>query len=176
MSLFVVPSFYWATSFLRSVAMVPINSIFPTTFSQSNKWLMYNTGWLSYWHFYWLYKLNKAASSYGLPWWLREKRICLQWGRPRFDPWVGKIPWRRERQLTPVLLLGKFHGWRNLLGYSPWGCKESDMTERLHFHFSLSLFTFMRRRRKWQPTPIFLPGEFHGQRSLMSYSSRGRKE
>ena len=86
------PSFYWATSFLRSVAMVHINSIFPTTFSQSNKWLMYNTGWLSYWHFYWLYKLNKAASSYGLPWWLREKRICLQWGRPRFNPWVGTIP------------------------------------------------------------------------------------
>ena len=45
---------------------------------------------------------------------------------------------RRQWQPTPVLLPGKFHGWRSLVGCSPWGCKESDMTERLHFHFSLS--------------------------------------
>ena len=42
------------------------------------------------------------------------------------------------KQPTPVLLPGKSHGWRNLVGYSPLGCEESDMTERLHFHFSLS--------------------------------------
>ena len=39
---------------------------------------------------------------------------------------------------TPVLLPGKSHGWRSLVGCSPWGRKESDMTERLHFHFALS--------------------------------------
>ena len=39
---------------------------------------------------------------------------------------------------TPVLLPGKSHGWRSLVGCSPWGPKESDTTERLHFHFSLS--------------------------------------
>ena len=39
-------------------------------------------------------------------------------------PWVGKIPWRRERLPTPVFWPRKFHGL-----YSPWGCKESDMTE-----------------------------------------------
>ena len=39
---------------------------------------------------------------------------------------------------TPVLLPGKSHGWRSLVGYSLWGCWESDRTERLHFHFSLS--------------------------------------
>ena len=39
---------------------------------------------------------------------------------------------------TPVLLPGKSHGWRSLVGYSPWGREESDTTERLHFHFSLS--------------------------------------
>ena len=44
--------------------------------------------------------------------------------RPEFDPWVGKIPWRRERLPTPVFWPGEFHGL-----YSPWGCKESDMTE-----------------------------------------------
>ena len=45
---------------------------------------------------------------------------------------------RRQWQPTPVLLPGKSHGWRSLVGYSPWGCEESDTTERLHFHFSLS--------------------------------------
>ena len=39
---------------------------------------------------------------------------------------------------TPVLLPGKSHGWGSLVGCSPWGLEESDMTERLHFHFSLS--------------------------------------
>ena len=45
---------------------------------------------------------------------------------------------RRQWQPTPVLLPGKSHGWRSLVGYSPWGRWGSDMTERLHFHFSLS--------------------------------------
>ena len=39
------------------------------------------------------------------------------------DPWVGKIPWRREWQLTPVFLTGEFHGQRSLAGYSPWDCR-----------------------------------------------------
>ena len=46
--------------------------------------------------------------------------------------------WGRQWQSTPVLLPGKSHGWKSLVGCSPWGCKESDTTERLHFHFSLS--------------------------------------
>ena len=50
-------------------------------------------------------------------------------------PWVGKIPWRREQQPTPVFLPGKFHEQRSLVGYSSWGHKESDTTERLTFHF-----------------------------------------
>src|SRR5574338_131638 len=45
---------------------------------------------------------------------------------------------RRQWQPTPVLLPGKSHGRRSLVGCSPWGRKESDTTERLHFHFSLS--------------------------------------
>ena len=49
-----------------------------------------------------------------------------------------KVKWRRQWQPTPVLLPGKSHGWRSLVGCSPWGQEEVDMTERLHFHFSLS--------------------------------------
>ena len=45
---------------------------------------------------------------------------------------------RRQWQLSPVLLPGKSHGWRSLVGCSPWGCEEPDTTERLHFHFSPS--------------------------------------
>ena len=45
---------------------------------------------------------------------------------------------RRQWQPTPVLLPGESHGRRSLVGCSPWGCKESDTTKRLHFHFSLS--------------------------------------
>ena len=43
--------------------------------------------------------------------------------------WVRKISWRRIWQPTPVPLLGESHGQRSLVGYSPWGCKELDMTE-----------------------------------------------
>jgi len=46
--------------------------------------------------------------------------------------------WRRQWHPTPVLVPGKSHGQRSLVGCSPWGREESDMTERLHFHFSLS--------------------------------------
>ena len=49
--------------------------------------------------------------------------------RHRFHPWVGKIPWTREWQPTPVFFPGESHGQRSLLGYSPWGHKESDTTE-----------------------------------------------
>ena len=58
--------------------------------------------------------------------------ICLQCGRPGFHPWVGKICWRRKWPSILVLLPGKSHGQRSLVGYSPWGHKESDTTERLH--------------------------------------------
>ena len=65
---------------------------------------------------------------------------------PGFDPWVGKIPWRRKWLPTPVLLPGNSHGWRSMVGYSPWGHKESDMTEQL-------LFLFLRTQTL-HPLPI----------------------
>ena len=60
---------------------------------------------------------------------------CSSDGEPGFDPWVGKCLWRREWQSSPVFLPGEFHGQRSLAGYSPWSCKELDMTEQLtHTH------------------------------------------
>ena len=72
-----------------------------------------------------------------LPWSLRLKPR-----RPGFDTWVGKIPWRRKWQPTPVFLPGKSYGWRSLVGYSPVrsGRKESDTTEWLQFHFSWATY------------------------------------
>ena len=49
-----------------------------------------------------------------------------------FSSWVGKIPWRTAWQLTPVFFPGKALGQRSLMGYSPWGCTESDRTEATH--------------------------------------------
>ena len=51
--------------------------------------------------------------------------------------WLGSL-WRKQWHPTPVLLPGKSHRWRSLVGCSPWGRKESDTTEQLHFPFSLS--------------------------------------
>ena len=55
-----------------------------------------------------------------------------------WETWVRSLgqedPRRRKWQPTPVFLPGESHGWRSLVDYSPWGCKESDTTERLNFH------------------------------------------
>ena len=58
-----------------------------------------------------------------------SKETACNAGDLGFDPWVGNIPWRREWLPTPVFLSGKFHGQRTLVGHSPWGCKESNMSE-----------------------------------------------
>ena len=76
----------------------------------------------------------------GLPRWHSGKEstcLCRRLQRLGFDPWIGKIPWRRKShwrgkwQPTPIFLPGQFHGQRSLEGYNPKGCKELDMTERL---------------------------------------------
>ena len=72
--------------------------------------------------------LVDVPSLQGLPWWLSGKESTCQYMRCRFDPWVGKIPWRREKPgipwlPTPVFLPGKSHGQRTPAGYNPWGCR-----------------------------------------------------
>ena len=66
--------------------------------------------------------MNYPDSSVG------KESACNADRRPQLDSWVGKIPWRRERLPTPVFWPGEFHEL-----YSPWGCKELDVTERLSF-------------------------------------------
>ena len=70
------------------------------------------------------------------------KNICLQCGRPGFDPWVGKIPWRRESQPTPVFWPGEFHGL-----HSPWGSKELDtslfISSKSFYIYSFYIFIYI---------------------------------
>ena len=71
------------------------------------------------------------------------KNVMQCW-RPRFNPWVGKTPRRREWQPTPVFLPGNFHWQGSLTGYSPWGRKESDTTQWLtHTRHSVKQFAFI---------------------------------
>ena len=88
-----------------------------STFSLMNQWLWpwnlsvspENRIWIFIWPCRWLSDLQK---------------ICLQCRRRRFSPWVGKIPWKRKLQLTPLFLTGKSHGLRSLAGYNPRGHKR----------------------------------------------------
>ena len=85
----------------------------------------------------------------------KTQQLSQDWNISVFNPLIKKgivkecphyhtfvpcqmVEWRRQWHPTPVLSPGKFHGWRSLVGYSPWGHKESGMTQRLPFHFSLS--------------------------------------
>ena len=83
---------------------------------------------------------------------------CRRRKRRGFDSWVGKIPWRRKWQSTPVFLPGEFHGWRTLVGYSPWGCKDPDTTEVAQqpaaaattrdMQFSTRLVSLLKKKKK----------------------------
>ena len=100
--------------------------------------------------------------------------------RCRFDLWVGKIPWRRVWQPTPIFLPGKFHGQKNLGGYSPWGHKELDMTELACTHM-LSLWEpIFQVVSAWEPLaprfhlwPLVIPP---GHLSKPKHSSRDRRQ
>ena len=75
-------------------------------------------------HFYceksWI-RITKGGAS-------GKEPVC-QCRRREFDPWVGKVPWRKRWQPTPEILPGKFHGWRSLADYSVQSHKEPDTTE-----------------------------------------------
>ena len=77
---------------------------------------------------------NKLTPTVTITRWTWGSHSCVTLQTVRFT--FGS--WRRRWHPTPVLLSAKFHGQRSLVGCSPWGREELDMTERLHFHFSLS--------------------------------------
>ena len=97
-------------------------------------------------------KYHFCFTFYILMYYTPEKAMA-----PHSSTLAWKIPWMEEPgRLQSMGSLRVRHNWVT--------------------SFSLSLFTFMHWRRKWQPTPVFLPGEFHGQSSLVGYSPWGHKE
>ena len=79
----------------------------------------------SIWH-----QMHLCTPLKGLPRWLSGEESAWQCRRHGFNPRVEKVPWRRKWQPTPGFLPGKSHGQRSLVGYSPWGHKESDAAEQ----------------------------------------------
>ena len=102
-------------------------------------------------------------------WWLSGKESACQCWKRRFNPWVGKIPWKGKWQPTPVFLPGQFHGQKSLAGYSSWGHRDVDTTQRLTFTFSQGLKSVPSRtecqdpwgleKHKWSRTSRKLEGK-----------------
>ena len=113
----------------------------PTECFHQRRWKIYkhDLGWMI---------MNLILELVGLGYWPKEAKIggkykgvwafqvvlvvknpCRRHKKFGFDPWVGKIPWRKACQPTPVFLPGQSHGQRSLAGYSAWSCRESDTTE-----------------------------------------------
>ena len=88
---------------------------------------------------HWICCLSSHATFvHGLLRWQSGKESACQCRRHTkrgFDPWGGKILWRKKQQLTPAFLPGTLTGQRSLVGYNPCGHKELDMTENTHIHF-----------------------------------------
>ena len=88
----------------------------------------------------------------GVPRWCSGKEStceCRRHKRLWFDPWAGKIPWRREWQPTPVILPGESHEQRSLVGYSPWSHRESDTTEHAFVHARFHTHTHTHTHTCW---------------------------
>ena len=137
--------------YLEAVKLMMVNTRFPEFyfFLESSAFLVGNKTVICFpwYHTFMLFISKKMSSKYpslktiviavGLPRWLSGKEPTCQCKRHKghgFDPWVGKIPWRRKRQPTPVFLPGESLGQRSLAGYSPRGVTESDTTEQLLMH------------------------------------------
>ena len=86
-----------------------------------------------------------CSSSREFPRWLSGKESICQCRRHKLNPWIGKIPWRRKWQTTPVFLPGESHRQRSLVGYSPWGCNHSDMTEHTGTSSRTKDFTYVEQ-------------------------------
>ena len=76
--------------------------------------------------------------------------------------WSAGLPWRRKWQSPPVLLPGKSHGQRSLVGYSPWSRKELDMAEWVHFHFQNVLSITCLHLTKWGENTVKISSLFLG--------------
>ena len=105
------------------------------------------------------------------------KESACQCRRPRFDPWVRKIPWRRKWQPISVFLPGKSHGQRSLVGYSLWGCSSctwlSNWTHIQESKIKLRGHFFLQAIFQTQELNPSLKGLLHWQADSLSLSHLG---
>ena len=104
-------------------------------------------------HFWNLWGVGISLLLKGLHRWLNGKESACRCGRPGFNSWLRKIPWRRKWQPTPVCLLGESHGQSSLAGYSPWSRKELDTTQWLNNNDDKGC---MERKKKKQDRKLSL--------------------
>ena len=124
--------------FLPSILIPACASSSPAFFMMCSAYQLNKQGdniqpWCTLFPILLLFCYSGDSNWLGLPWWLSSKESACQCRRCRgcgFDPWVRKIPWRKKWQPTLVFLPGKLHGQKRLVGYSPWGHKELDVTKR----------------------------------------------
>ena len=88
----------------------------------------------------WAWHIHTTMYKMVFPDGSNSKRIHLQCRRPGFYPWVGKILWRRERQLTPVFLFEEFQGQRSLVGYI-----QSMRSQRVRHNWETSTHTLIKQ-------------------------------
>ena len=103
---------------------------------------------------FWCLRWNFKSFSHwrGFPGGTYGKELASQCRRHKgheFDPWVGKILWRRAWQLTPVFFPGEFHGQRGLVGYSPWGCKELGTAELTQYAHAYCQWRTCLKKQSW---------------------------
>ena len=127
----------------------------------------------------WEWLLSLLSPFGGFPCSSDSKEFACQCKRPGFNPWVRKVPWERKWQPSPVFLPGKFHGQRSLVGYSPWGHKESEHAQMsplnfcLHFKIWLLIdsFSFLLNPTKVRQGYIFLGGKKEKTLQMATHSS-----
>ena len=103
-----------------------------------------------------IHLFSRCNGHKGLLWWLSVKESACQYRSCEFNPWAGKIPWKRKWQPIPVFLPENSHGQKSLEGYSPWGRKEWNTTKQLSTGMRrLSLYHSL----DWNASPGF-PQDF----------------
>ena len=164
-------------------------------FSSSHVWMLeldHKEDWAPKNWYFWTVVLEKTLGVFGVPCTARTGAETPILWPPDVKSWViGKDPdagkdWRQEEKGTTEDEMVRWHNWLNGLGFGwslglgdgqgglvccgSWGHKESDTTERLNWTELNWTDWHHWWRKKWRPTPVFLPGESHGQRSLVGYS------
>ena len=125
------------------------NELFKPQFFQEGPWnaIKFFCQKMFSWSIWWVFPGGSVGKEHA--WQSRRLKKC------GFDPWVGKIPWNRSWQPTPVSLPGKVHGQWSLAGYGPWTFKGSDRTEHSCTQYPVCCLAMFLQDKKFVTTQCF---------------------